>query len=87
MKREGYRSATVRAAVKTLRAVSRHCNILQPEALKDYLAKANYSENRRDKILGDQARFYKSLEIEFYRPLSRRVETLPFIPLEGETNS
>lgn len=87
MRREGYRSPTIRAAVKTLKAVGRRCNILNPEAFKDYLSKATYSENRRDKILGDLTRFYKWLGVDFYRPLSRRVETLPFIPLESEIDS
>jgi integrase len=30
------------------------------------------------------ARFYKSIGVKFDRPLSRRVETSPFIPLESE---
>lgn len=34
-----------------------------------------------------ETRFYKWLNVEFYRPLSRRVETLPFIPLESEIDS
>lgn len=81
MRREGYRPPTIRAAAKTLKAVGRQCNILKPEEFKNYLARANYTENRRDKILGDLTRFYKWLGVDFYRPLSRRVETLPFIPL------
>jgi integrase len=55
--------------------------------LKNYLVKATYAENRRDKILGDMARFYKSLSIKFERPLSRRIETLPFLPLESEIDA
>ena len=86
MRREGYRSLTIRAAVKTLKAVGRQCNILKPEEVKGHLARANYGANRRDKILGDLARFYKWLGVEFYR-LSRRVETLPVIPLESEIDS
>jgi hypothetical protein len=39
MRREGYRSPTIRGAVKTLKAVGRRCNLLNPEAFKDYLSK------------------------------------------------
>ena len=46
-------TSTVRAAVKTLKAVGRQCDILNPGKSKDYLSKAKYGENRRDKILGD----------------------------------
>jgi integrase len=87
LKREGYRAATIRGAVKTLKALGRRCNILEPEQLKDYLSRAHYGENHRDKILGDMVRFYKSLNVQWYRPLSRRVETLPFVPLESEIDS
>jgi integrase len=84
MQKEGYRPSTIRGAVKNLKALGRHCDILNPESLKAYLARSTYGENNRDKILGDIARFYKSLNITWHRPLSRRVETLPFIPLESE---
>lgn len=70
-----------------MKAVGRQCNILDTNQFKSYLATANYGENRRDKILGDMARFYKFLEIPFDKPLSRRVETLPFIPLESEIDA
>ena len=84
MTKEGYRPSTVRAAVKTLKAVGRQCDFLSPDKFRDYLSNAKYGENRRDKILGDVDRLYKQLGIKWYRPLSRRVETLPFIPLESE---
>ncbi len=58
MKREGYRDSTIRAAVKALRSIGRRCNLLDPNAFKDYVAKAEYRENRRDHILDDAKRFY-----------------------------
>jgi hypothetical protein len=68
MKREGYRDSTIRAAVKALRAVGRRCNLLDANAFKDYMAKAEYGENRRDHILDDARRFYKWLGVEFTKP-------------------
>ncbi|MGP8071421.1 MAG: hypothetical protein ACLP5V_16220 [Candidatus Bathyarchaeia archaeon] len=53
MKREGYRDSTIRAAVKALRAVGQRCNLLDAEAVKDYVARTEYGENRRDHILDD----------------------------------
>jgi hypothetical protein len=53
MKREGYRDSTIRAAVKALRSVGRRCNLLDANAFKDYMARAEYGENRRDHILDD----------------------------------
>jgi len=84
LQKEGYRPSTIRGAVKNLKAIARHSDLLNPEAVKGYLPKAGYSENNKDKIIGDLNRFYKSLKITWYRPLSRRVEVLPFIPQESE---
>jgi len=72
--------------VKTLKALSKRCNFLIPSELKAYIASAGYSENRKDKIIGDLDRLYRQLGIRWDRPLSRRVETLPFIPTEEEIN-
>ena len=87
MKREGYRDSTIRAAVKALRSVGRRCDLLNPDAFKDYMARAEYGENRRDHILDDARRFYAWLGVQFTKPLSRRVEKLPFIPLESEIDA
>jgi hypothetical protein len=87
MKREGYRDSTIRAAVKALRAVGRRCNLLDAEAFKDYVARAEYGENRRAHILDDARRFYSWLGVDFHRPMSRRVETLPLIPTEAEVDA
>ena len=87
LQKEGYRPSTIRGAIKNLKAIARHCNLLNPEAVKAYLAKAGYSENNRDKVIGDLTRFYKALNIKWYRPLSRRVEKLPFIPQESEIDN
>jgi integrase len=87
MKREGYRDSTIRAAVRALRSIGRRCNLLDPNAFKDYVAKAEYSENRRDHILDDAKRFYSWSKVEFTKPMSRRVQKFPFIPTEAEVNA
>ena len=87
MKREGYRETTIRASVKALRSVGRRCNLLEPNSFKDYMAGADYSENRRDHILDDARRLYAWLGVSFQKPMSRRVEKLPFIPTEAEVNA
>jgi len=56
MKKEGYRPSTIRGAIKNLKALSRHCNILNPESLKAYLATPTYRENNKDRIIGDMVR-------------------------------
>jgi hypothetical protein len=86
MNRQGYRPTTIKASVKTLKALTKRCNFLIPSEFKNYLASAGYSENRKDNIISDVDRLYRQLAIKWERPLSRRVETLPFIPTEEEIN-
>jgi hypothetical protein len=86
MSREGYKTSTIKAAVKTLKAVANRCNITNPTELKTYLATAHYSENRRHKIISDVDRLYRQLGIRWERPLSGPVETPTFLPTEEEIN-
>jgi hypothetical protein len=58
MKREGHRNSTIRAAIKALRSVGRRCDLLNPNSFKNYMARAQYDENRKDHILDDARRFY-----------------------------
>jgi integrase len=86
MSKEGYRTATIQHSVRTLRAVARKCNLLNPETVKVYLAKADISETRKVKICEDLDRFYRHKGIRFEKPRYRKIETLPFIPLEVEVS-
>jgi len=86
MSKQGYRTATIQHSVRTLRAVARKCNLLSPETVKDYLARATVSETRKVKICADLGRFYKYKGIQFDKPRYRKIETLPFIPLEVEVS-
>ena len=87
MQKEGYRPATIQGAVKTLKAVARRTNLLSPEAVRDYLARADVSETRKSKICDDYAGFCKYKGLRWERPKYRVTEKLPFIPLESEVNS
>lgn len=51
------------------------------------MATATYSENRRDQILDDARRFYHWLGVPFTKPISRRIEKVPFVPLESEVDA
>jgi hypothetical protein len=57
---------------------------LNPESVKSYPASAELSENRKEKLSDDLARFYRFKRIPFDKPRYRRIEKLPFIPLESE---
>jgi len=84
MRKSGYRNSTVQTCVQALKGLARRTNLLDTESVKSYLANAELSENRKTKLLEDVPRFYAYLKIPFNRPRYKRIETLPFIPLESE---
>jgi hypothetical protein len=67
-----------------INSVARRANLLDPESVKAYLASAKISEARKAKLVEDLARFYGWKRIPFEKPNYRRIERLPFVPLEFE---
>jgi integrase len=86
MRKAGYRNSTVQTCIRSLKGLARRTNLLDQESVKSYLANAQLSENRKTKVLEDVSRFYAFLKIPFERPRYKRIETLPFIPLESEVD-
>jgi len=87
MQRQGYRHATYYSAVRALRRLAKHVDILNPEAVKTFLAAASWSESGKERIVNDLARYYRYKGIPFDKPRYQRVETLPFIPTESEVQN
>ena len=84
MRKQGYRESTCRYAVQVLNHVNRHAPLTNPDAVKAYLANATCSEGRKERISWDLLRYYNWKCIPFEKPRYRRVEKLPFIPLDSE---
>ena len=84
MEKEGYRRSTILSAVSSLKSVARKADLLNPDSVKTYLAKANVSEGRKEALVVRLARFYKYKGMPFQKPHYKRDERLPFIPLESE---
>jgi integrase len=84
MAKQGYADTTIRASVKTLKALGKHVNLLEPEIVKGHLTPLQVSETRKQKICEDLARFYKHKQIPFDKPHYRRIEVMPLLPLETE---
>jgi len=86
MRKQGYRHSTIRYCIQALKSIARHASLLQPESAKAYLAYAEISESRKAKLTEDLARFYAYKHLTFDKPNYRRIEKLPFVPLEVEVD-
>jgi integrase len=84
MTKQGYSESTIRASVKTLKAIGRRINLLEPDTAKVHLTTLQVTETRKQKITEDLSRFYKYLKIPFDKPHYRRIENMPLLPLETE---
>jgi len=86
MRKEGYRESTCYFFVRTLKRLDRKFNILEPEAVKRFLAGSNWSEGGKERVAEDLDRFYKFEGIQWKRPRYEAVDILPYIPKEAEIN-
>jgi integrase len=86
MQKEGYRRSTIESAVSSLKGIANRTNLLDPESVKRYLGTAQLTENRKEALTVRLARFYKYKGIAWTAPRYRRIEKLPFIPLESEVD-
>jgi type 1 fimbriae regulatory protein FimB/type 1 fimbriae regulatory protein FimE len=84
MEKQGYRPATTRCAVEALRSLSRRVDLFDTDAVKGFLAKAKVSDGRKERLSNDLARFYRFRDVPFEKPRYRKIEKLPFVPLESE---
>jgi hypothetical protein len=80
--RESYRHATCYSSVRALRRVARRTDLFNPDAVKAFLATVSWSESSKERVVNDLVKFYGWKGIPFQKPRYRRVQTLPFIPLE-----
>jgi integrase len=86
MQKQGYRPSTTHYCIQAIKSVARRANLLDPESTKTYVATANVTEARKAKLIEDLYRFYRRKHIPFEKPNYRRIEKLPFIPLESEVD-
>src|SRR6266705_4846307 len=86
LRKEGYRESTIVGRAKALRSLARKTDILNPEAVKETIARRGVTEARKENLVCVYALFCKQNAIPFAPPRYQRVEKLPFVPLESEVD-
>jgi integrase len=84
MRKKPYSEATVRSTVACIKSIARQANLVDPESVKEYIAKSRVSQNRKCVLADAIARYYNFKQIPFQKPIYRKILRLPFIPLEKE---
>jgi len=84
LKKEGRSEETISSRVRRLKALSKYCNLLDPESAKEALAKLSWRRNSKASAVIALKDFYKFLGINWKPPSYRMEKPIPFIPLERE---
>jgi integrase len=86
MRKEGYRESTCYFSVRTLKRLDRKANVLEPEAVKRFLANSNWTDGGKQRITEDLDRFYRFKGVSWEQPRYEAVDILPHIPREADVN-
>ena len=86
MHNNGQKKSTIETRYRSLRTIAKQVEILNPDAVKAFLAARAWSENTKCKRVEDLAGFYTFKKIEWVPPRYRRTEKIPFVPTETEVD-
>lgn len=89
LEKEGYAKDTIRGTAGALRALQqRGANLLDPESVKEVLAKEQkWSPNRRKNVINYYTLFLKYNKIVWEKPRCKIQQKIPFIPTETEIDA
>ena len=83
--KEGYAESTIIGRAKLLKILAkRGADLFNPESVKDVIARQNWSEGRKENAVDAYTSFLRMLGMTWNPPRYKRVQKLPFIPLEKE---
>ncbi len=85
MKKQGYTPSTIKTRTEIMKMLSHRCtDILDPECVKDTIARQQWSDNRKLSVVTTYTSFLIMLGLTWEPPICHRTRTLPFIPQEAE---
>ena len=89
MQKRGYAESTIRLhrnALKTL--AERGANLMDPESVKEVIARQKWSENRRRNVINAYDRFAKYVGLTWGEAILQSEDSkIPFIPTEAELDA
>jgi len=87
MKKQGYAEQTIESRVKLLKVLAnRGADLYDPESVKEVIAKQDWSPGRKENAVHAYTSFLNMTGGKWDPPRYRRVEKLPWIPLENEVD-
>ena len=84
MLKEGYSETTIERYVRLLKELAKYRDLRDPESIKIGLTQTHWADGTKEMACGAYAIYAKQHGFTFVPPRYRRVEKLPFIPLDTE---
>jgi len=86
MKKNAYADTTIESVGKRLRHLQAHCNMKDPENVKDYIANKQCGNAYKESLIEAYAILMKSVNREWQQPFYKRYDKLPKIPSTEQIN-
>jgi integrase/rubredoxin len=88
MQKQGYSNATIRLNRIALKVLSeRGANLLNPESVKETIAKQKWSQSRKRNVINAYSLFLKINDLTWEKPKCEVTRKIPFIPTEAEIDA
>ena len=89
MQKQGYAESTIRLHRTALKVLAeRGADLLDPESVKEIIAKQKWSESRKRNVVNAYDSFLKYVGLTWEKPYCKtRTQKLPFIPTETELDA
>jgi integrase len=84
MRKEGYSETTIERYVRLLKELAKRADLRDSESVKVGLTRTGWADGTKEMACGAYGIYAKQHRFTFLPPRYRRVEKLPFIPLESE---
>ena len=86
LKKLGYSDSTLVPMAKRLQRLAKHVNLRNPEAVKEFIAKQNWSSGYKGNVVNAYEHFCKFYNIPFDKPKYERVDRIHKVPCEEDIN-
>ena len=84
MRKEGYSETTIERYVRLLKELGKRSDLRDPESVKVGLTRTGWADGTKEMACGAYVIYAKQHGFIFVPPRYRRIEKLPFIPLDSE---
>jgi integrase len=85
LKKQGYKETTIKESYsKVLKNIAKNCDLNNPEAVNEFVAKKHVSSGRKELIVNCYMNYCRYKGLSFNITRYKRVDKIPFVPLEKD---